>query len=91
MPIFKIQINNKEFLMVDSTYEKALSRAEKLYEEQIIKNIKICSGYAGLEEYKNSNTEDFLQWFEANIQFNTEDSKTLGYETIQMIKQLSNK
>lgn len=54
---------------------------------QLIESIiEECSGICGVEYYHNASKAQFLEWFSKDIQFNTEESRELGEQLINLLK-----
>lgn len=54
--------------------------------KELVEVIALTSGWAGVQEYETTSTSDFLEWYKANISFDTEEGKLIAQQVIAFLQ-----
>lgn len=50
--------------------------------KELVEAIALTSGGVGIEQYKTTNTSDFLEWYKVDTSFCTEEGKLIAQQVI---------
>lgn len=54
--------------------------------KELVEAIALTSGGVGIEQYKTTNTSDFLEWYKVDTSFCTEEGKHVAQQVIAFLQ-----